>query len=171
MSTFNFLNSLLNPPAKPIVEEAMPTQEAPAPTESVTVDEVEMLRGGSSNGIPHSLNTTYSHPSLSDPLYLTVHAVLDASYEQEDSSFDYEYGSERGIHSQVDDVLEDLAWKNVTIPQIADNMDLFKMSPEQVAHVTAVVARYVQAMDESEIEQLINVERVVSVLKPRDIRY
>ncbi len=168
MSHFSLINSLINPPAEPLVESPM-AAEAPAPSETVTVDDTDRLAGGSRySGIPYSLNVTYSHPKLPEPLYLTAHAKLDGEYSVEDNSFDYSYGSQNGVHRDVSDLVENLAWTGVSVPQIADNMDLFKLTPEQVDHITKVVVHYITAMEQEAIEQIVDMEKVIAILKPDD---
>lgn len=167
MPAFNLLNSLLNPPAEMVVEDTQAPQEAPATGETVVVDDVDMLKGGSRfKGVPHALNVTYTHPNLPEPLYLTVHAVLDGEFTEEDNSFGYSYGSENGTHRDISTSVEKLEWVNPTIPETADNMDLFRLTPEQVAHVSEVVKQYINTMDEGNIEKLVNIEKVVAILKP-----
>ena len=169
MSDFSLFRSLINPTAQPVVEALSESPEAPVPSETVTVDEADMIgRGDRHSGIPHSLNVTYSHPNLPEPLYLTAHAKLVGDVSVEDNSFDYSYGSQNGTHEDYSDLVENLAWTNASIPQVADNMDLFKLTPEQVAHVTKVVVNYISTMEQEAIEKIVDMGKVIAILNPPD---
>lgn len=155
MSEFTFLNSLLNPPV--IVEDA-------ARTEHAFVEEANR-KGGYRSGFVFSLYVTYVHPAMAEELYLVVNAFLNADFASDDNSFGYSYGSESGTHGDIDEYLTDLEWTKVEIPHVADNMNLFKMQPEQVKHITAFVTNYLTRMDEDEIAKLLDVEDLVSEVK------
>ena len=159
MSDFKLMNSLLNPVV--VVEAEVPA----APTETVSIDEVTRHGKYTGSVFRFVLYVTYTHPNLPEDLYLVVGANLRGEYTSEDNSFDYEYGSERGTHGGVDEYLTDLAWENVEVPQVADNMDLFKMEPEQVQHVVSVVSNYLTNMSEDEIGKHVNLEELTALAK------
>ena len=162
MTTFKLLDSLINPPAAPIVEAA--PAETPA-VENLEVGEVG-LKGGYNRGkFRHELYVTYTHANLQNELYLTVIANLNTELTSEDNSFGYSYGSESGTHNDVSEYFEDLSWSDVTIPHVADNMDLFKLEPGQVQHVTQFITGYLSNMGADEIAPLLDVEKLIRLVK------
>lgn len=168
MNNFKLINSLISPPASPIVEAEEPA--APQPTEYVEIDDVDRVsgpRGGSEFYIQYNVHVTYHHPSIEEEgLHLTVSALLDGSYSVEDDSFSYEYGSERGVHGGKYDAIDGLSWSKVTIPHIEDNIEFFKLAPEQATHVSQMVVGYLSGMSSDDIEKLVDVETLVKLVKP-----
>jgi hypothetical protein len=164
MTTYKLLDSLINPPSAPLVEaEAAPA--ANPPLESLEIGEVELKGGYHRGGFRHELYVTYTHANLPSELYITVIATLNTELTSEDNSFDYSYGSENGTHTDLSEYFEDLSWKDVAIPHVADNMDLFKLEGGKVQHITQFITGYLANMDASEIAPHLDVEKLIRMVK------
>lgn len=164
MSPFTLINSLVNQSVDVVTEE---TQPQPA-QEFASIDDADRISGYQNDHFKYSLNMTYSHPSLAEPIYLTVQALLGATYSVEDNSFDFNYGSERGVHKDIAEVFDDLEWTNVTVPHIADNMELFKLEPEKVRHVTKFVVDYLTSMNSDAISEHVDIDKLIELARPEE---
>lgn len=117
-------------------------------------------------GFDYSVYVEYGHPSLKEPLYIVVKAMLYAEYTFEDASFDFAHGSVTGTHNDEVEAFESMQWENISIPQTVDNKDLFAMPQAQFEHITKFIKERLSTMDESEIEKHVDVEHLIELARP-----
>lgn len=171
MSKLPLLSSLFgsDEPAPAVIVEAV----APATERIEIIDaddtgkpkNADAAHGREGYEIPYSMTVHYFNGDLTVELNM-VDATLVATHGMEDSSFSYEYGSERGTGGGKYWTFTDLKWKDPKIPHAVENYDLFQLPPEQVQHIAAFVKKALETMDEDDITNHIDVDHWADKLTP-----
>lgn len=174
MSEYSLLKSLLNPPLpepEPLMEVAPPADNAPFSI--VDADDrgpPKMARGGSADlyHVPYTLSIELRGEQYPEGVVVAhmVNVTLAGLFREEDNSFSYEYGSQRGIHGGKYYVFDHLQWVTPQIPHAVENYDLFQLEPDQLSAARDLIVKSLTDMDEDEIARHVNVESIITALTP-----
>lgn len=180
MSTYDLIKTLINPQQETVMEApAQPAAPAEPAGERVEVEDVDIegkpkhVDSGSGYQVyevPVYVAISYFHPSLDEPFQLGVNFKVRGNVRVEDDSFDYEYGSQRGVHGGKYVVFDDMSIESVEFPQEDYNYDLFKLPAERKTHVATFIKNYFESMKEDQIARFVDPEDVVEYIKDLDRR-
>lgn len=175
--TFKLLNSLVNPPAAPVVEADQPTEQPQANSEHIEVLDCEQLEGPNETGsegesavveYKYNVHVNYFHPALhEDGMLVIVTANLKGYYSVEDDRFSAPYGSTTAHGGSVYGVYDQFEWSDVQIPQIEDNIEVYKLPPEQSQHVIQFIIHAMSKMDHDAIDRLVGGEDLTSEIEAK----